>query len=104
MGFERYALFNLNKLVRCPTCKNDTFYKRKILLNTRGMTFFDMDFFNKNATVLKCQKCGRYQWFDKNIGKLAKYSKVKKTKTISSKRKNGTIRSKKKKRTRRRKR
>ena len=84
MGFEKFKLVNLDKTVLCPTCNNDTFHKRKILLNTRGMSYFELDAFNKTATVLKCQKCGCYQWFDKNVAQLERYSKLS-SKSSSSK-------------------
>ena len=78
MKFEKFKLVNLNKTIECPICQNNTFGKRKILLNTRGMSYFELDAFNKTATVLKCQKCGHYQWFDKNVAQLERLSKSKK--------------------------
>tara|TARA_A100001037_G_scaffold302509_1_gene334299 strand:+ start:375 stop:659 length:285 start_codon:yes stop_codon:yes gene_type:complete len=92
MKFEKFKLVNLNKTIECPICQNNTFGKRKILLNTRGMSYFELDAFNKTATVLKCQKCGHYHWFDKNVAQLERYSK------LSSKSSSSKIRRTKKKR------
>ena len=74
----------LNKLVRCPTCNHKQFHKRSILLNTRGMTFFGLDEFNKTATALLCSNCGRYIWFNKNIGNLIEYQGVVKSRRKTS--------------------
>lgn len=49
--------------VQCPHCANTTFESRKILLNTRGATFFNFDWLNRHATVLTCTRCGRLEWF-----------------------------------------
>lgn len=51
------------KPVQCPHCANAIFVKRRILLNTRGATFFNFDWLNKEANVLTCTKCGRLEWF-----------------------------------------
>ena len=53
------------KEIRCPHCLQNLFYMRKALLNTPGMTFFDLDAFNKNAYILKCQTCSMILWFNK---------------------------------------
>ena len=72
-NFYKYKLKEVNnKPVVCPTCNSTCFHKRKVLLNTRGFTFLDMGFLNKRASALLCQKCGRYIWFHKGIGKLEK--------------------------------
>ena len=97
MKFKKFKLVNLDKTVVCPTCQNDTFYKRKILLNTRGMTYFDLEAFNKTATALKCQKCGRYQWFDKTVANLTKYSKISSKRRSSKRRRSSKKRKTKKK-------
>lgn len=51
------------KAVQCPHCGGTVFATRKILLNTRGATFFSFDWLNKGATVLTCARCGRLEWF-----------------------------------------
>jgi len=49
--------------VACPHCKNTRFYTHNVLLNTRGLTFFRLDWLNRGATVLICSNCGMLQWF-----------------------------------------
>jgi hypothetical protein len=49
--------------VRCPHCAHDLFEARDILLNTRGMTFFRLDWLNRSATALVCANCGLVQLF-----------------------------------------
>jgi hypothetical protein len=51
-----------NKL-SCPICANDQFWSRTTLLNTRGLTFLDWDWVNKNAQNYVCSKCGYIYWF-----------------------------------------
>lgn len=51
------------KPVQCPHCGHAEFEQRKVLLNTRGVTFFNFDWLNKGATALTCQKCSRIEWF-----------------------------------------
>jgi len=47
----------------CPVCKNDTFWTRKTLMNTTGMTFLKLDWANKTAQNLICDNCGYVHWF-----------------------------------------
>jgi len=51
-----------NKLI-CTVCKNDKFWERETLMNTKGMTFFKLDWANKSAQNLVCDKCGFVHWF-----------------------------------------
>jgi hypothetical protein len=51
--------------IACPHCAGDTFVERSILLNTRGLTFFELDWLNDTAAVLECTKCSRLEWFAK---------------------------------------
>lgn len=52
-----------NQRVTCSHCGCDHFYKSEAQLNTAGMTFLNLDWMNKNATVLKCVICGHLEWF-----------------------------------------
>ena len=36
---------------------------RKRLLNTVLMTFIGLDYANRQATILRCARCGRIEWF-----------------------------------------
>lgn len=50
------------KLV-CPVCDHKYFHTRKSMLNTRGLTFFNLDWANKSATNYICGHCGYIFWF-----------------------------------------
>lgn len=56
--------------VFCPHCKHNKFYHDYRLLNSAGMTFFKLDFANKEAHVLTCARCGHIQWFGLKIYKI----------------------------------
>ncbi len=58
----KQRIINGNTL-ECPVCKNDTFWMRKTLMNTKGMTFFKLDWANKEAQNYICDSCGYVHWF-----------------------------------------
>ncbi len=47
----------------CPLCHHDEFDQRSMLMNTSGMTFIGMDWLNKSACALVCQRCNRIELF-----------------------------------------
>ncbi|WNC13758.1 hypothetical protein [Brevibacillus brevis] len=49
--------------VTCPCCKHFLFDKDYRQLNSRGATFFGLDWANKEATILICQRCSYILWF-----------------------------------------
>jgi len=49
--------------IRCSHCGSIRFSERKAQLNTAGMTFLNLDWANKSATVLVCESCGKLEWF-----------------------------------------
>lgn len=49
--------------LECVICKNSLFWTRTTLMNTKGMTFFNLDWANKNATNYVCDNCGYVHWF-----------------------------------------
>ncbi len=51
------------KRLECPVCGNKRFFTRSSLLNTRGLTFFNLDWANKSATNYICGNCGYIYWF-----------------------------------------
>jgi len=51
------------KAVVCPHCGHDRFDSQSAVVNTRGLTFFGLDWLDKGATVLACTRCGLVQWF-----------------------------------------
>lgn len=52
-----------NASIVCPCCGNDTFDKDYRQLNSRGATFFGIEWANKNATILVCENCTYIAWF-----------------------------------------
>ena len=49
--------------VACAHCGGTAFDERSAHLNTMGLTFLDLDWANRSATVLVCQNCGHLEWF-----------------------------------------
>jgi len=49
--------------LRCPVCAHDRFWKRKTLMNTPGLTFFGMEWANRQAENFVCDRCGHVLWF-----------------------------------------
>jgi uncharacterized protein len=60
---EKHTYQITGKSIICPHCGNDRFDKKSALLNTAGLTFLNLDWANRSATVLVCKKCGYIQWF-----------------------------------------
>ena len=50
-------------VITCPHCQNDQFDEGSALLNTAGMTFMNLDWANRSASILACKRCGQVQWF-----------------------------------------
>ena len=53
----------LGKPLRCPVCGHDQFWKRWTLMNTPGLTFFGVEWANRQAENLVCAACGHVLWF-----------------------------------------
>lgn len=51
------------KPVRCPHCGGMEFDRKDVLMNTRGATFFNLDWLNRKAVALTCKQCSRIEWF-----------------------------------------
>lgn len=47
----------------CPICANTDFWKRQTLMNTPGMTFFGIEWANRQAVNYVCNRCGYVFWF-----------------------------------------
>lgn len=60
MSISYYAV---GKQIQCPHCGHRKFEKKQVLMNTRGVTFFNLDWLNRGATALTCAKCSRIEWF-----------------------------------------
>jgi len=53
----------INKELVCTLCGNHLFYSRSILLNTRFLTYFLLDWLNRSAKCYECSQCGYIHWF-----------------------------------------
>jgi hypothetical protein len=51
------------KLIKCPICDHDQFWKRKTLLNTSFMTMLGFDWANRESQNFVCDECGHVLWF-----------------------------------------
>jgi predicted RNA-binding Zn-ribbon protein involved in translation (DUF1610 family) len=60
---ESNEITKFGKKLVCPVCDHDRFWSRTTLMNTRGATFFKVDWANKKATNYVCDKCGYVFWF-----------------------------------------
>jgi hypothetical protein len=49
--------------VRCPHCGHTQFIHGSALLNTKGRTFFNMDWADPSAATLICAECSRIEWY-----------------------------------------
>jgi predicted nucleic-acid-binding Zn-ribbon protein len=54
-----------DELIECNHCRNTMFIKGEAMLNTSKMTFLGLDWLNRTAVTLMCDKCGLIQWFGK---------------------------------------
>jgi len=55
------------QVIVCPHCRNDRFDRGEAQLNTAGMTFLELDWANRSATILHCTKCGHIVWFSSEV-------------------------------------
>lgn len=51
------------KPVTCSHCGQTRFERGQAQLNTAGLSFLDLDWLNKSATIFKCTNCGHIEWF-----------------------------------------
>ncbi|MDR7318969.1 hypothetical protein [Brevibacillus nitrificans] len=58
----KYSALGVSSIT-CPCCQNDTFDKDYRQLNSRGATFFGLDWANKEASILICKRCSYILWF-----------------------------------------
>jgi predicted nucleic-acid-binding Zn-ribbon protein len=49
--------------LKCPICNNRQFRTKQVLLNTTAMTFFNLDWANRNAKSYVCSNCTHIMWF-----------------------------------------
>lgn len=60
---QKYKINNIN--LKCQICQHNLFLYRTAQLNTKLYTFFDLEWLNKNAHILTCEKCTYLMWFNK---------------------------------------
>ena len=60
-GGDEYVI--AGKQVVCSHCGGTQFEESEAQLNTRGLTFLDLDWANQSADVLVCCNCGHLEWF-----------------------------------------
>ena len=53
----------VDKVVMCPHCEHTEFIQGSAQLNSAGMSFLGLDWANKSATTLMCDRCGFIMWF-----------------------------------------
>lgn len=51
------------RVVLCAHCEGTVFQKRRLMLNTKGLTFLELDWLNAEANVLVCEQCSHMEWF-----------------------------------------
>jgi predicted nucleic-acid-binding Zn-ribbon protein len=49
--------------VTCSHCASTSFSQSEAQLNTAGLTFLNLDWANRTATILICDNCGKIEWF-----------------------------------------
>lgn len=67
-GFRRglsgnYAYEIAGRPVVCSHCGGREFDESRALLNSTALTFLDLDWADRSATVLACRSCGHLEWF-----------------------------------------
>ncbi len=58
---RRFAVAGVN--VACSHCKGRDFEQGRAMLNTLGLTFFGLDWANREAYLLICESCAHIDWF-----------------------------------------
>ena len=51
------------KELRCLICGHDEFWRREGQLNTAAASLFQLDWANKSAVCIVCDRCGYIHWF-----------------------------------------
>ena len=55
---------------KCPHCGHSHFEIGSAQLNTAGLTFLNLDWANKSASLLSCKNCSFIMWFIEDPKKL----------------------------------
>jgi predicted nucleic-acid-binding Zn-ribbon protein len=51
------------KQIECPHCENILFHKKKVSLNTALSSLVNLEWTDREASVLVCANCSRIDWF-----------------------------------------
>ena len=51
------------RIISCSHCEGITFQKKKLMMNTKGLTFMNIDWLNSEAAALICDHCSHIEWF-----------------------------------------
>lgn len=54
------------KEVVCPHCGGRYFEMGSVQLETQGISFLNLDWASRNASVLVCTRCSHIEWFLKH--------------------------------------
>lgn len=65
IGPGKYEAYGID--VICPHCQHDQFIHGYAQLNTAFMSFLGLDFANRSAEIVTCDRCGYIQWFNKTV-------------------------------------
>ncbi|OIJ14344.1 hypothetical protein BKP37_08330 [Anaerobacillus alkalilacustris] len=68
MGPGHYHVNGIN--ITCVHCQNDKFEHGKAQLNTAMLSFLNLDFANRSANILTCDRCGFVHWFNKGVNRV----------------------------------
>jgi len=61
---EEAKTFEINgQPLKCQICGHDAFWRREGQLNTAAASFFNLDWTNKSAVCIVCDRCGYIHWF-----------------------------------------
>mgnify|MGYP006955273950 CR=1 FL=1 len=56
--------------VTCVHCHYNQFKKGYAQLNTAFLSFLNLDFANRSANILSCDRCGYVHWFAKEVERV----------------------------------
>ena len=60
---DDYSAEVAGRQVTCSHCGCTEFEQSHAQLNTAGLTFLDLDWANRSATIYICKNCGHIEWF-----------------------------------------
>ena len=70
LNADEYSVNGVN--VKCTHCGDQHFDTGEAQLNTAGLTFINLDWANRSASVLICKKCSFIMWFLKEPKRVVK--------------------------------